>query len=79
MDKRIIDIISTKYMAKRMVAELELEKLINTTPSQDLNIDKLTDNVMLKVNELRILINDSQMWENIVLQFDKNDGENNNK
>lgn len=78
MDKRIIDIVSTKYITKRMVTELDLERLMNT-PSQDLNINDLTNEIMSKVNELRGLINDSQMWENIVLQFDKNGGENNNK
>lgn len=78
MDKRIIDIVSTKYITKRMVTELDLERLMNT-PSQDLNTNDLTNEIMSKVNELRGLINDSQMWENIVLQFDKNGGENNNK
>ena len=34
MDRRILDLISTKYVSKKIEIEMELEKLINNPPKE---------------------------------------------
>lgn len=80
MDKRIIDLVTTRYMSEKINVEMELETLLNNPP-QDLNPKALSDAIMQKVHDLRVLINDTQAWENIALQFmnpNPEEGNNNN-
>jgi hypothetical protein len=70
MERKFIDIITTTYITKRMKAEAELEKLINSDPFlKSNNIDVFIDEITLKVNRLREINADAQTWENIVSQI----------
>lgn len=71
MDKRVLDLVSTKYLSQKLAIEIELEKLINN-PSADLNPDELTDLIMSRVSDLRNTIANSQTWEGIIGQLIKN-------
>ena len=48
MDRRILDLISTKYVSEKIEIEMELEKLINNPPAE-LTIKELSDKNNLKV------------------------------
>jgi hypothetical protein len=70
MERKFIDIITTTYITKRMKAEAELEKLINSDPFVESNsIDVFIDEITLRVNRLREINADAQTWENIVSQI----------
>ena len=70
MERKFIDIKTTTYITKRMKAEAELEKLINSDPFVESNsIDVFIDEITLRVNRLREINADAQTWENIVSQI----------
>ena len=70
MERKFIDIITTTYITKRMKAEAELEKLINSDPFVESNsIEVFIDEITLRVNRLREINADAQTWENIVSQI----------
>jgi hypothetical protein len=71
MDKKVLDLVSTKYLSQKLVIEIELEKLINNPPA-DLNPDQLTLLIMTRVSDLRNTISNSQTWEGIIGQQIKN-------
>lgn len=80
MDKRILDLVTTRYMSQKIVLEMELEKLLNNPP-QDLDPKKLSDEIMSAVQNLRVLASNNQMWESVALQFiqsNPEEGNNNN-
>ena len=79
MDRRVLDLVSTKYLSQKLAVEIELEKLLNNPPV-DLKADALVGDIMSKVAELRNVIADSQTWEGIVGQSikDPEEGTNNN-
>jgi len=66
---KVLDIITTTYITKRMKAEAELEKMVNSDPFVKNNIDDFISDVMVKVNKLREINADAQTWENIVSQI----------
>lgn len=69
MERKVLDIISTTYITKRMKAEAELEQMINSDPFVKNNIDEFISDVMTKVNKLREINADAQTWENITSQI----------
>ena len=78
MDRRVLDLVSTKYLSKKLAVEIELEKLINNPPT-DLSPESLTTLIMLRVTDLRNTLADSQTWEGIIGQLIKDpEGQNNN-
>ena len=78
MDRRVLDLVSTKYLSKKLAVEIELEKLINNPPT-DLSPESLTTLIMLRVTDLRNTLADSQTWEGIIGQLMKDpEGQNNN-
>lgn len=66
---KVLDIITTAYITKRMKAEVELEKMVNSDPFVKNNIDDFISDVMVKVNKLREINADAQTWESIVSQI----------
>jgi len=77
MDLRMLDLVTTKYLSKKVIAEMELEKLINNPPS-DIPVDVVSDRIMEKVSIIRSIGSDIQTWENIVAQITKKPEEGNN-
>jgi hypothetical protein len=70
MERKFLDIITTTYITKRMIAEAELEKVINSDPFLKSNsLDVFIDEITLRVNKLREINADAQTWENIVSQI----------
>ena len=70
MERKFLDIITTTYITKRMKAEAELEKVVNSDPFLKSNsLDVFIDEIMLRVNKLREINADAQTWENIVSQI----------
>ncbi|MFN7656269.1 MAG: hypothetical protein ACK5OW_00600 [bacterium] len=67
MDKRVTDVISNKYITKKIEIELELEKLINN--SYNISIEESVERIINNVSKLRSTVNDIQMWETIVQQL----------
>jgi hypothetical protein len=78
MNRKVLDFISTKYVCQKMAIENDLERMVNTPPS-DLSTEALSNVVMDKVEELRRITSSYQMWEGIVAQLMTPEGENNNK
>jgi hypothetical protein len=80
MDRRILDLISTKYVSKKIEIEMELEKLINNPPAE-LTIKELSDKIMNQVSNLKDIVTNTQSWESIVSQLtlppNPEDGNNN--
>jgi hypothetical protein len=80
MDRRILDLISTKYVSKKIEIEMELEKLINNPP-KELTIKELSDKIMNQVSNLKDIVTNTQSWESIVSQLtlppNPEDGNNN--
>ena len=68
MDRRILDLISTKYVSKKIELEMELEKLINNPP-KELTVKELSDKIMNQVSNLRDIVTNTQSWESIVSQL----------
>lgn len=77
MDVRMLDLVTTKYLTKKVMAEMELEGLINRPPA-DKNVDQISNEIMLKISDIRNISSDIQTWEGFVAQITKNpEGENN--
>lgn len=78
MDLRMLDLVTTKYLTKKVTAEMELESLINKPPSNK-TVDQISDEIMCKVSHIRNISSDIQTWESIVVEITKNPEAENNK
>jgi hypothetical protein len=76
MDKRVLDVVSTKFLTKKMVIEIELEKLINSNQE---SVDTLSDKIIFKVKELKEIASDIQTWESILSQIQQAEEGDNKK
>jgi len=67
MERKFLDLISTKYTNEKLKAELEIEKIVskNILDNKE-DIDFLSLDLMKKINKLREINADLQMWESIV-------------
>ncbi len=75
MDKRILDVVSTKYLTRKISAEIELEKLLNSNLGSSVEI--VSEDIMNKVKELKDIASQMQTWENILSQLQQaEDGDN---
>jgi len=77
MDKRILDIVSSRFLLKKEAHSLELEKLINNT--YNLSVEETTDRIVNAITGLNESIHQLQMWEEVLNQVtpQKPEGENN--
>lgn len=66
MDKRILDIVSNQYLAKKEVQQLELEKLINNT--YNLSVEETTDRIVRVISDLNDTVQQMRLWEDILGQ-----------
>lgn len=78
MDLRMLDLVTTKYLTKKVTAEMELESLINKPPS-DKTVDQISKEIMSKVSDIRNISSDIQTWESIVVEITKSPEAENNK
>ena len=78
MDLRMLDLVTTKYLTKKVTAEMELEGLINKPPS-DKTVDQISNEIMSKVSDIRNISSDIQTWESIVVEITKSPETENNK
>ena len=78
MDLRMLDLVTTKYLTKKVTAEMELEGLINKPPS-DKTVDQISNEIMSKVSDIRNISSDIQTWESIVVEITKSPEAENNK
>jgi hypothetical protein len=78
MDKRVLDLVSTKYITKKLEAEIDLEKLINESP-KEITSNQLAELIMGKIKILRNVSAEHQMWESILSQLTKPEERENNK
>lgn len=78
MDLRMLDLVTTKYLTKKVTAEMELESLINKPPS-DKTVDQISNEIMSKVSDIRNISSDIQTWESIVVEITKSPEAENNK
>ena len=75
MGKRILDVVSTKYLTRKISAEIELEKLLNSNLGSSVEI--VSEDIMNKVKELKDIASQMQTWENILSQLQQaEDGDN---
>lgn len=75
MDKRILDVVSTKYLTRKISVEIELEKLLNSNLGSSVEI--VSEDIMNKVKELKDIASQMQTWENILSQLQQaEDGDN---
>lgn len=75
MDKRILDVVSTKYLTRKISIEIELEKLLNSNLESSVEI--VSEDIMNKVKELKDIASQMQTWENILSQLQQaEDGDN---
>ena len=74
MDKRITDVISNRYITKKIEIELELEKLING--SYNIPVEESVQRIIENVSKLRATVSDIQMWETILQQLSPQTPEN---
>jgi hypothetical protein len=70
MDVRVLDLVTTRYVARKLAIEMDLENLINSTPTNKSSAD-FTQQIMAKTTELRNIVADFQTWEGIVNQLTK--------
>jgi hypothetical protein len=66
MDKRILDIVSNQYLAKKDVQQLELEKLINNT--YNISVEETTERIMRVISDLNETVQQMRLWEDILNQ-----------
>jgi transcriptional regulatory protein LevR len=71
MDVRVLDLVTTRYVARKLAIEMDLENLINNIPTNKSSAD-FTQEIMSKTTELRNVVADFQTWEGIVNQLTKN-------
>jgi diacylglycerol kinase len=75
MDKRILDVVSTKYLTRKISIEIELEKLLNSNLESSVEI--VSEDIMNKVKELKDIASQMQTWESILSQLQQaEDGDN---
>lgn len=75
MDKRILDVVSTKYLTRKISVEIELEKLLNSNLESSVEI--VSEDIMNKVKELKDIASQMQTWESILSQLQQaEDGDN---
>jgi len=75
MDKRILDVVSTKFLTKKISAEIELESLLNS--KQEGSVEEITEKIINKVSELKDIASQMQTWESILSQISQaEDGDN---
>lgn len=74
----MLDLVTTKYLTKKVTAEMELESLINKPPS-DKTVDQISNEIMSKVSDIRNISSDIQTWESIVVEITKSPEAENNK
>ena len=74
----MLDLVTTKYLTKKVTAEMELEGLINKPPS-DKTVDQISNEIMSKVSDIRNISSDIQTWESIVVEITKSPETENNK
>lgn len=77
MDKKVLDVVSTKFLTKKIIVEIELEKLLNS--NQESSIDDLSNKIISKVRELKGIASDMQTWENILSQIQQAEEGDNKK
>lgn len=70
MDVRVLDLVTTTYVARKLAIEIDLENLINNIPTNKSSAD-FTQQIMSKTTELRNIVADFQTWEGIVNQLTK--------
>lgn len=82
MDKRVFDIVSSKFLTRKAEVEIELEKLINNQYN-NLSVEETTERIQENVTKLSIIVHDIQMWESILNQVtpqpSKTEENNNNQ
>jgi hypothetical protein len=66
MDTRILDIVSTQYVAKKEAQQLELEKLINNT--YNISVEDTTNRIIDIVAKLNDTVQQMRLWEDILSQ-----------
>lgn len=66
MDKRILDIVSNQYLAKKDIQQLELEKLINNT--YNLSVEETTERIVRVISDLNETVQEMRLWEDILTQ-----------
>jgi hypothetical protein len=70
MERKVLDLITTKYVVERAKAEIEIEKAVTTKAFENnMDIDNFTNSIMTKISKLREINSDAQLWENIVTQI----------
>jgi hypothetical protein len=70
MERKVLDLITTKYVVERVKAEIEIEKAVTTKAFENnMDIDNFTNSIMTKISKLREINSDAQLWENIVTQI----------
>jgi len=74
----MLDLVTTKYLTKKVTAEMELESLINRPPSEK-TVDQISNEIMCKVSDIRNISSDIQTWESIVAEITKSPETENNK
>jgi hypothetical protein len=77
MDKKVLDVVSTKFLTKKIIVEIELEKLLNS--NQESSIDDLSNKIISKVRELKGIASDMQTWESILSQIQQAEEGDNKK
>jgi hypothetical protein len=76
MDKRVLDVVSTKFLTKKITVEIELEKLLNSNQE---SVEDLSNKIISKVEELRGVASDMQTWESILSQIQQAEEGDNKK
>lgn len=74
MDKRILDLVSTRLVLKKNEIEVELEKLINN--GYNFSVEETIEKIEENVNKLNNAIFNIQMWENIISQTKPQNNQN---
>jgi DNA-binding HxlR family transcriptional regulator len=67
MDRKILDIVSNKYLTEKVQLELEMERLINNT--YPISVEEAINRLTETTNQLSSVIRSIQMWENIISQI----------
>lgn len=67
MDRKILDIVSNKYLTKKVQLELEMEYLINNT--YPISVEETINRLTETTDQLSDVLRSIQMWENIISQI----------
>lgn len=67
MERKFLDLITTKYTTEKLKAELEIEKIISKNSLEtDSDVDFISADLMRKIKRLREINADLQMWDEIL-------------